>query len=195
MNVLILSRFILFFISVIISCQFTSAQKETDDKAKRPYYIKDLSGTFHYYENINEGLSRYYCSNNGVVEKVFPSKQVASGFIGFNGRQFFFGKITKGRLVEGKKYYKILVHENGNLIFSYAEFNGKSYYAYIDNKVTRISLSTNDVSNWEDAFTNCSEYETIFNNFNTRTKEDNLTVYDLISLLSSTYYRNCFEEY
>ncbi|MBC9813154.1 hypothetical protein H9Y05_11820 [Crocinitomicaceae bacterium CZZ-1] len=198
-----LSRFILFFVIAIISCRFTSAQDETGEKTPGPYYIKDLSGTIHHYDKIKLIMSRYHCYEGEVVVKIYPYKEVLSGFTGFDGRQFLFGNIKKGALVKGRKKYMIEVNDHGKMILSYTTSNATvsyygsstAYYVCINNKVTRVPILAKNISGWENIFTGCPGYESIIKDFNSRKMEEYWGVQEIISALSSVYYRDYFEEY
>lgn len=202
MNVSTLSKSILFFITVIISCQLASAQDETDKKTPGPYYIKDLEGTIHHYDKINLIMNRYHCYEGEVVVKIYPYKEVLSGFTGFDGRQFFFGNIKKGTLVKGRKKYMIEVNDHGKMILSYTTSNAAvnygsstAYYVCINNNVTRVPILAKNISGWENIFTGCPGYESIIKDFNSRKMEEYWGVPEIIGPLSSVYYRDCLEEY
>lgn len=207
MNVLTLSKSILFFVTVVISCQFINAQEETDEKTPGPYYIKDLEGTIHHYDKINLIINRYHCYEGEVVVKIYSLKEISSGFTGFDGRQFLVGNIKKGTFVKGKKKYIIQVNDHGKMILAYA--NGSvpynmetnpggtpvSYYVCINNKVTRVPIIAKNISGWENIFTGCPGYESIIKDFNSRKTEEYWGVPEIIGPLSTVYYRDCFEEY
>lgn len=73
----------------------------------------------------------------------------------------------------------------------------KLYFVCINNKVTPVPVpaSAKNISGWENIFTGCPGYESIIKDFNSRKMEEYWGVQEIISALSSVYYRDCFEEY
>ncbi|NGF76394.1 hypothetical protein G5B10_10950 [Fluviicola sp. SGL-29] len=104
-------------------------------------------------------------------------------------------------LIKGRKKYKIEVNDNGKMILSQTVSNApyygtkKLYFVCINNKMTPVPASAKNISGWENIFTGCPGYESIIKDFNSRKMEEYWGVQEIISALSSVYYRDCFEEY